>query len=246
MAVIRMRRARTAAFALAAAGALVGALSFGSEGALAEVAGWLALTWAAWLLVIGPQWVRNDLRGDLLKLDLLRSYPLRGRTVVVAETTASTLVLSAVQLSLLGVAYLAFLGEGGMEVDLVERTVIFVAAIVYLPATNFAGMLIQNAAALLYPTWVHLGANRPGGIEALGQNMLVTVAFAGALALALAVPVALGGGTFLLLDRGLGLWALLPASAVGLGTLALEAGLAIEWLGKVFERTDAAAVGVPL
>ena len=58
------------------------------------MAGWLAATWAALTLVIGPQWIRNDLRSDLLKLDLLRSYPLPGRAVVAAETAASTLVLT--------------------------------------------------------------------------------------------------------------------------------------------------------
>ena len=40
-----------------------------------------------------------------------------------------------------------------------------------LPGINLLGMLIQNGAALLYPAWVRLGSGRPGGVEALGQNI---------------------------------------------------------------------------
>src|SRR5439155_1724547 len=83
-------------------------------------------------LVLGPQWVRNDLRNDLLKLDLLRSYPLPGRAVVAAETAASTLVLTALQLALLVIAYLAFLGNATMEPDLRTRTAVVLASVVCL------------------------------------------------------------------------------------------------------------------
>ena len=90
LAVVRTRRARNMAVAFVVAAVAAAALSFQGDGTVAEIAGWLATTWAALSLVIGPQWVRNDLRSDLLKLDLLRSYPLPGRSVVAAETAAST------------------------------------------------------------------------------------------------------------------------------------------------------------
>src|SRR3970040_109285 len=77
---------------------------------LLEIVGWLAAMWAGFLLVLGPQWVRNDLRTDLARLALLRSYPLQGRTVVGAETASSTAVLTVLQLGLVGIAYLAFWG----------------------------------------------------------------------------------------------------------------------------------------
>ncbi|HEU4681910.1 MAG TPA: putative ABC exporter domain-containing protein, partial [Gemmatimonadales bacterium] len=71
VAAIRTRRVRQAVLILVGAGAIVCALSFDPDGTLAEVAGWLAVIWAGLMVVIGPQYVRNDLRGDLLKLDLL-------------------------------------------------------------------------------------------------------------------------------------------------------------------------------
>jgi ABC-2 type transport system permease protein len=244
VAATRTRRVRNAAIALCGAGAIAAVLSFDPEGTLAEIAGWLAASWAGIMIVIGPQWVRNDLRGDLLKLDLLRSYPLRGWSVVIAEVAASTLILTAIQLSLLIIAYLAFLGNQTMMPDLEERTLLLLIAVLYLPGINLLGMLIQNAAALLYPAWVRLGTGRPGGVEALGQNLLMMVAFVTLLALTLALPVALAGGSFLLLRPLLEGWAALPATVLALGTMAFEAALIVEWLGGVFERTDSAAAGI--
>jgi ABC-2 type transport system permease protein len=243
---IRTKRVRSAAIALGGAGAIVAVLSFQPEGTLAEVAGWLASSWAAIAILIGPQWVRNDLRSDLLKLDLLRSYPLRGWSVVIAEAAASTLMLTAIQLSLLLIAYLAFLGNRTMIPDLEERTLLLGAAVVYLPGINLMGMLIQNAAALLYPAWVRLGTGRAGGVEALGQNLLMMMAFLALLALTLALPAIAGAGSFLFLRGVLGGWAALPATVLALSTMAFEAALIVEWLGGIFERTDPAGAGIGL
>ena len=158
--------------------------------------------------------MRNDLRSDLLKLDLLRSYPLAGRAVVAAETAASTMVLTALQAGLLLVAYFAFLGNRHMEPPLGLRTVALLTALACLPGINYLGMLIQNGAAILFPAWVHLGSGRPGGVEALGQNMLIIVAYSAVLAAGLALPGMLGLLVFALLRDEVGWWALIPGVAV--------------------------------
>ena len=242
----RTRRVRNAVLTLGAAGLIVGALSFNPEGTLAEIAGWLAVFWAALLVVTGPQYVRNDLRGDLLKLDLLRSYPLRGWSVVLAEAAASTIMLTVIQLCLLGIGYLAFLGNRSMEPDLEERSLLLLGSIVLLPAVNLLGMLIQNGIALLYPAWVRLGAGRAGGVEVLGQNLLMMIAFVALLALTLLLPVLIGGGAFLLLRAHLEDWAVIPGAILALSVIAFEAALMVEWLGRIFERTDPAMAGLSL
>ncbi|HET6779339.1 MAG TPA: putative ABC exporter domain-containing protein, partial [Gemmatimonadales bacterium] len=124
VAVARTRQLHRVGLSLALCGAIVAALSFQPGAMMAAIAGWFALTWAAAMTVIGPQWVRNDLRGDLLKLDLLRSYPVRGWSVVAAEVTASTMVVTVIQLSLLVIGYLAFLGDEFMEPGLAVRTLL--------------------------------------------------------------------------------------------------------------------------
>ncbi len=245
IAVLRIRRTRSAALAVVAAGAAAALFSIRGQTTLADIAGWLALTWAGVMLVVGPQWVRNDLRGDLSKLDLLRSYPLRGSSIIQAEVAASALALTLIQLGLLLVAYLAFIGSDTLRFDLAERTLLFGVAVLYLPLINFVGLLIHNAAAVLFPAWVHLGVGRPGGVEALGQNMLMIIAFAILLATTLVVPTSLGGSAVLLLHPFVRNWALIPGTVVLLGTLGAEAWLIVRWLGRVFERTDPATAGIP-
>jgi ABC-2 type transport system permease protein len=244
VAVIRTRRTRNAALTLCVAAVIVTVLSFDPDGNLAELAGWLALTWAALTIVTGPQYVRNDLRGDLLKLDLLRSYPLRGWSVVLAEVAASTVMLTLIQFALLTISYLAFLGNTTMLPDLAERTLLLLAGFLCLPAINLLGMLLQNGAALLFPAWVRLGSGRMAGVEALGQNLLMMIAYVALLSLTLVLPVAIGGGTFLLLRSALHTWAAIPAAALGLLIVAFETGLLVDWLGRVFERTDPATTGI--
>jgi hypothetical protein len=175
---------------------------------------------------------------------MLRSYPLRGWSVVIAEVGASTLVLTVIQLSLLVIGYLAFLGNQSMDMVLAERTLFLFAAFAFLPGINLLGMIIQNGAALLYPAWVRLGSGRPAGVEALGQNMLMMVVFVAMLAVTLLLPVTIGGGAFLLLRGAIDTWAAVPATVLVLGIIAFEAALLVEWLGRLFERTDPAEAGI--
>src|SRR4029077_16525586 len=107
-AVLRRRRARNIGLGLAGAGALLAATS-GDPGGLAQMGGALTLTWLGFALLLGPQWIRNDLRGDLAHADLLRSYPLPGWSIVASETAASAVTLTLLQLGLALLAYPPYL-----------------------------------------------------------------------------------------------------------------------------------------
>jgi putative ABC exporter len=224
---------------------LAGWLATLADGGPAEAVGWLATMWSGFLLVAGPQWVRNDLRGDLLKLDLLRSYPLRGSSVVLAETASSALVLSGLQLGLLLIGWLAFLSDPADLPALAERSALLAVAVVLLPVVNMLGMLIHNGAAILLPGWTHLGSGRPSGVEALGQNMLVLIGFAALLGLVLVPPAAAAMGIYLLLGSRVGLWILLPAVVAAVAIAALEGWVMVRRLGTAFEGLDPALTPAP-
>ncbi len=243
--VVRTGPARGVALGFSAAVlAILGLAASGSAPGLLEAGGWFAATWAALLFVLGPQWVRNDLRADLPRLALLRSYPLRGRTVVAVEAAGSAVVMTVYQLCLVTVAYIAFRGADAVDPSPELRNAILPGAFAFLPGINFLSMLIQNGAALIFPAWMHLGAGRPIGIEALGHNMLVMIGFTAVLAVLLVVPVGGGALLFLGLERTLGWWAMVPAGIFGLAAAGLEARLLVSRLGRVFERTDPGAVPV--
>jgi ABC-2 type transport system permease protein len=238
-AVVRRRRAGTVGLGFVAAAVALGALGIGRpDSLLTQVAGALALVWSGFLLLLGPQWVRNDLRTDLRSLDLLRSYPLAGWAVVAAEVAASTLTLTVLQLGVLFLAHVSLLRDPSLGLGVLERWVALGAAVVVLPVLNFMAMLLQNGGAVLYPGWVRLGPGG-GGIEGLGQNLLATLASAALLLVTLAPPVALGLMLVDTLRPATGAWALVPAVAAGLAVLGAEAAALVLWVGGVLERTDA-------
>jgi len=236
-AVLRRRRALNLAVGLALGGVIVAIASGDAESTLAQVTGALALTWLGFTVVLGPQWIRNDLRRDLLHADLLRSYPLRGWAIVIMEASASAIALTVLELALAAIAYLAFLQDRTLELTLGDRSLLLGGAVLLLPPLNLMAMLLQNAAALLFPGWVRVGGP-PAGIEALGQQVLSTTALWLVLGLALAAPGAIAAVTFAALERFGLMWAAAPALAAALGMFGLEALALVRWLGSVFERGE--------
>lgn len=199
----------------------------------------IALWMVAMFVMLGPLWVRNDLRQDMQKLDLLRSYPLSGTKLVGAQIAASTITLSALELPLLLLAFASSFGAAHLPVGVRTRSIWLVLALVVLPAINAVALTIQNAAALLFPGWIRLGATG-GGIEAMGQTMLTSIATIFLLLLAWLVPLLLGGGVTIVLASLLGAWAVLGGAAAALGGVSVEVWLLVRWLGSVFDRTDPA------
>jgi putative ABC exporter len=242
VAVFRARPVRRMLVASLAAGLVSALLSFGSGASVSDLVGSLALIWSVLMLFVGPQWVRNDLRTDLARFDLLRSYPIPGASLVAAEVAGSAIVITAIQLGLLAFAYLAFLGDQSSPLTLSERSVALLAAAVYLPPVNYIGMLIQNAGAVLFPAWVRSGPERAGGVEALGQNMLLIIIHAATLAVLIAVPAASAVGLHALLYPAIGGWAEVVGAGLAISLMAFEARVMVKRLGVTVERTDLVAM----
>jgi ABC-2 type transport system permease protein len=230
-----------------------GLLVSAGHGGGAVLLGTLALIAALFLIVLGPLAIRNDLRQDLLHLDMLRTYPLRGPVVVFAEIASPALVLTLAQWALLGASYVflatapADVGDTAaslLPVSFPSNLTMLAIAIAVLPLINTASFLVQNATALLFPDWVRLGATSMGGLEVIGQRLLAFGASLIALAILLAPPALVIGG-ILWLWQGDGTptrSALLVAVASGMLVGTTEIYVAVLWLGHVFERTDATAI----
>jgi hypothetical protein len=103
---------------------------------------------------------------------------------------------------------------------------------------NAIGMTIQNAAALLFPSWIRFDAGRPGGFETLGQNILSSLFTVFLSALALAGPVATGWLLWTGLVERAGTWTFLPV-AIGVAVVGwIELRILMRWLGHTFDRTE--------
>ena len=208
--------------------------------AFLEMIGTLALGWAAMLGVLGPQWVRIDLRGELEHLAMLRTWPLSGTSLMSGQVFSSAIVLTALELvlSTCGLTALAFAGEGPLTGI---QLIVFVAVgMLVIAGLNLVSLCIQNGAALFFPTWVR-SSIRPGGIEQVGQQLLTSgIAFL-LLLLAALGPALVAGGAGYLLRPALNAWALVPAGLLAAAGLTLEGFLLLDWLGSRFERTDPTA-----
>ena len=126
----------------------------------------------------------------------------------------------------------------GTPFRLSERTAALVIALLVAPAVNSANLLVQNAAALLFPEWVRLGLARPGGVEAMGQAIVTTFGSMLVLAFLLLVPAVLGLIFGLILLAHVGYWGLVPGAAIGAGLVFAEVWVITRWLGSAFERQE--------
>jgi len=206
---------------------------------LAVVVGSAAVGIASFLVVFGPVVQRDDLRVDLLYVDLIKTYPLPGWAVVLGEILTPALILTGQQCGLVLVALSVLPPVDEYLSSLYQRAMYALGAFILIPCLSLIGVLTQNAAALLVPGWVALGKAQPQGIEAMGQRMITMIASLVVLLFAVIPGAAVFGFAFLtgywLLGPAMVPLAALPAAA----GLLLEAAVIVAWLGRLFEKFDA-------
>jgi len=211
----------------------------------AELLGAFLLFGAAMVTLLGPLALRFDLRRDLEMLEVLKTYPVRGRTVVMGEIGALLLVLTLVAGGLTTAAFLLTLPEHSLP-PLGDRFAILVTALAGIPAVIAVFLLVQNTSVLLFPAWITVGPQRAVGLEATGQRLILTIGSLLALVVAL-VPAALLFVLVMVVTEALvgGPWSVALGAVAGAGAVGGECWLAIQLLGGVYDRMDPASAGIP-
>lgn len=225
-----------AAVVVLVVGAAIGLVGDGREGA-ASILFALGASWVVLLVFFGPQWIRNDLRADLSRLSVLRTFPMSGATLMTGEVISSAVVLSIYQLMLLAVTAGGALGATRLGLPPGQVVLGLAVAVFVVPALNVVAMGIQNGGALLFPSWVRSDM-RPGGVEALGQHLISGTLCLLLLVVAALPPAVIGYVIALLLYPSWGSAALVPATLLAVAGLLLEAFLLLDWLGGRFDSLD--------
>ena len=200
--------------------------------------------WGVMMLFLGPLWMRFDLRLDLPRLAILKTWPLSGRQIVTAEIGGVTMLHSLTVWSLMVVPLVMIVQDPGLLTGSGATIPMLCAIVVAVPIFNALMFAIQNGTALLFPAWVRLGTDARG-FETMGQNLLTTGATTLVAAVALVFPVGVGAATVWLsnvFESPLGHWAILLGTVLGSAVLALELWPLLGWLGSVFEKTDVSDV----
>jgi hypothetical protein len=134
--------------------------------------------------------LRHDLRTDLLKIEVIRSWPLPGWRLFLAEISVPVL-LAMLQVILGALVYIGvdLLIVSGL-LDVTGGTTAFLAEVLNLPPALAAPVLlasllplslvlaalatsVENLAALTFPSWVQLGLRKAQAATKAGQNILV-------------------------------------------------------------------------
>ena len=217
------------------------AASMGRANGLASLLGAFALAATVFAIVLAPQVIRMDMRQDLGHLELLKTWPVKASAVVRGELVWPGVIITAGAWSMLAVA--AFLSGTLMsEVSASLRMGGAAAVAIVTPALVFAQLTIHNAVALIFPAWVPLGNQRPRGLDAMGQR-LILLGGTWILLILSALPGAVVGGiVWFALQRFVGAAALVPAAIVCAVILGVEVLLATEAIGPAYERLDVLAV----
>lgn len=211
---------------------------------LASTVGAVALVFAAYVLIVGPQFARQDIRSDLAHADILKTYPLPGWQILLGELLTPTVILTGVLWLALLTATVA-LQAAGPQIGWLTPSLRVAAGLglaFVAPVVVALQLLVPNAAALLFPGWFQLSRTRGGGPEVIGQRMIFffaqVVTMLGAL-----LPAGLAGGAVILMFHWLiGLPAAVALAAVAVFVvLAAEVWAGVRWLGTRFETLDLSA-----
>lgn len=212
----------------------------GNGGNWPTVIGIFATMFSGWLLLIGPQFVRQDFRQDMKQMDVLKLFPLRGWQIAFGEILAPAMILTAIHWLLIVIALTCLVPDppGKMPGGLILA--IGLGAALVFPALNFIALIIPNAAVLLFPAWFQTGTDSPRGIEATGQRLVFAIGQFLAFGISL-IPAA----AVFILNLFVIKWlagaleiAVFVSSFAATIILAIEAGFGVALLGWLFNRFD--------
>jgi hypothetical protein len=223
------------------AGLTVAGIAIGRNNSLVAAGGALAVGGAVLWVLLAPQAIRLDLRGDLEHLELLKTWPVSSEAVVRGELLWPVALITAVAWGMLAVG-IALSGAAFPQFRAGMRLAVGGAAAILVPGLALAQLTIHNAAALFFPAWVPLGTQRSRGLDAMGQR-LITLGGTWLALIVMALPAAITGGlVWFVLRYLIGAAAYVPAAGVAVVILIVEAVVATELLGPVYERLDALSV----
>jgi hypothetical protein len=191
--------------------------------------------------LLAPNIFSNDLRLDMPRLEVLKSYPITGERLIAAEIAAPLLVISILEM-LFATSASIMMGMGGTSnVTKFIATPQFIVAVLLLTLPVCAVQLvIRNSVPVLFPAWAMRGKDEPRGFVMTGQRLITMAGNILVLAIAL-IPAAVvflpslwiafrffsGNPAFIAV-------ATMPAVAV----LLAEVWMGIKALGAQFEKLD--------
>lgn len=214
---------------------------YSSEAAVRTTIAGLALTLAALFPFLGSGLFTQDMRLDLPRIELLKSYPIAGERLVAAEIAAPLSFVALVEIMMLTVAAI-ILHAATLpgKANFLATPQFVVIALIFAAPICAAQLLIRNAVPILLPGWAMRAPDEQRGFIVLGQRLLMT---AGNLLVLLfmLLPAACIVVPGLLMAK---FWfhdsmpVVALTTVLGAALLFFEVWLGIRFLGRQFEKID--------
>ncbi|HYC90058.1 MAG TPA: putative ABC exporter domain-containing protein [Thermoanaerobaculia bacterium] len=212
-----------------------------SEPAVRMTLAMLSLTLAATFPFLGSTVFTQDMRLDLPRMELLKSYPISGERLVAAEIAGPLTFVAAVELMLLSTAAIILQGADlPRRVQFLASAEFVVIALLLAVPVCAAQILIRNAVPILLPGWALRAPDEQRGFIVMGQRLvmmagnLVVLLFVLLPAACIVVPGLLVAKFWF--GGSMPVVALTTVLAAGL--LFFEVWLGIRFLGHQFEKID--------
>jgi ABC-2 type transport system permease protein len=125
--------------------------------------------------LLAPNVFANDLRLDMPRLEVLKSYPIAGDRLIAAEIAAPLAVISILEMMFVtSAAVLIGMSDTTKPLLRFVATPQFIVAVLILTLPVIAvQLLIRNAVPVLFPAWAGRGKDEPRGFVMTGQRLVV-------------------------------------------------------------------------
>lgn len=146
------------------------------EAAVRTTLAGLALMLAAIFPLMGSGVFTQDLRLDLPRIELLKSYPIAGERLVAAEIAGPLTFIAIVEIMMLGVAAIILhFAEMPARLAFLGTPQFTVIALLLATPICAAQLLIRNAVPILLPGWAMKPQDEPRGFIVMGQRLVMMV-----------------------------------------------------------------------
>jgi hypothetical protein len=137
--------------------------------------GFMLICFAGFFPLLAPNIFANDLRLDMSRLEVLKSYPISGDRLVAAEIAAPLAVISILEMLFATSAsvLIGMSGESSMLARIVGTPQFIVTVLLLTLPICAVQLLIRNAIPVLFPAWAMRSKDEPRGFVMTGQRLVV-------------------------------------------------------------------------
>ena len=226
--------------AIAVAAFAVAAVIFRANEAVVATIGGVGLGLSGFFMLSGPMALRSDMRVDILRLDMVKTFPLSAEELLASEMAGPLVIIALLELLMITTS-VVILNYTPMATAFFVSPEFVVSALIFVIPICAIQLLIHNAAIILFPAWSTSGeATR--GFSAIGQRLLMLIGNLATLTLSL-IPAALlfiPSAWLMMKLLGKSPFAILIATIPAAAVLIVEIILALKMLASQFENLDVA------